>query len=481
MIIKIDAGISKALALDEDLLVATEKPAAVQCIRWVADSKTNQTSTELLNRMPWMGKKATVTNIIYDRAMGLFVWITDDGRAYAVQRLPDGPQKPDISRRIFRGYCFHAPNREGMSAEKAAINARFSLLAVGCADGEVLIYTARDYVGSIPLSHKLTPPASPSTTGAITFLIYSPDGYCLFVGYQHGWVMWSVYGKLGGNSFVGDRSIAREQDDLWLSGTRDGSWVDGGSAILFTSQNESRLWVLETVRSAVTGCYGPSTTSRMLLHSGSGIMVYRGHDLLDLVSVSADPSLWHHAQFPASYLTRQRPIRAAVISPDGRYVAIAGRRGLAHYSVNSGRWKTFDDPNVENSFVVRGGMCWYQHILIVAVEVEEHHEVCTHTCHIVHALTANQLRLYSRELGLNESSLVFVERLSSPLVAITPTGEDSLLVYTFENNLYHYVITASGASVHLVQVGQIGLHGIVRAPARVRAVTWYIPEHQLRT
>lgn len=72
-----------------------------------------------------------------------------------------------------------------------------------------------------------------------------------------------------------------------------------------------------------------------------------------------------------------------------------------------------------------------------------------------------------------------VERLSSPAVVISPTGEDSLLVYTYENILFHYVITASSASVRLIQVGQIGLHGIVRAPARVRAVTWYIPEHQL--
>ena len=35
------------------------------------------------------------------------------------------------------------------------------------------------------------------------------------------------------------------------------------------------------------------------------------------------------------------------------------------------------------------------------------------------------------------------------------------------------------SSIQLIRVGQIGLHGIVRAPARVRAVTWYVPENQL--
>ena len=375
MIIKIDAGIGKALALDDDLLIATEKPAAVQYIRWATDAKNNQTSTELLHRMPWMNKKSNVVDIIYDRAMSLFIWITGDGRAYAVQRITVTSQKSDQPRRLFRGYGFHVPNENVMSAKKAAINARFSLLAVGCANGEVHVYTARDYVGNIPLSHKLIPPASFSTTGEITYTGYSPDGYCLFVGYEHGWVMWSVYGKLGGSSFVGDRAISRDNDDVWLLGFKDGSWIDGGSQILFTVHNDSRIWVLELVRSAVTGCFEPSNVSRMLLQSGSSLMVYRGHDLLDLISVSADPSLWHQAQFPSAYLADQRPIRSAVISPDGRYVAIAGRRGLAHYSVHSGRWKTFDDPYNENSFMVRGGMCWHQHILIAAVECGENHEV----------------------------------------------------------------------------------------------------------
>ncbi|MCJ1436274.1 hypothetical protein MMC27_005652 [Xylographa pallens] len=442
MIIKIDAGIAKAIALDEELVIATIKPAAIQCIRWVTDNKTSQTSTELLNRMPWMNKKSAVVDIIHNRAMSLFVWIANDGRAYAVQRIPTGNEKSDGPRRLFRGYGFHVPEEESIFAVKASINARFSLVAVGCSNGEIHVYTARDYVGSIPLSHKLVPPVSLTTCGPITFLSYSPDGYCLFVGYTNGWALWSVYGKLGGNSFVADKSISKENNDLWLSGTRDGSWIDGGSGVLFSRYGDSRLWLLEIVRSAVTGCFGPANISRMLLYSSSTVMVYRGHDLLDLVSVSADSSLWHQAQIPAAYLQDQRPIRSAVISPDGRYIAVAGRRGLAHYSINSGRWKTFDDPDAENSFV-------------------------------------NLLRLYSREHGLNESSLIFVERLNSPIVFITPTGENSLLVYTSENDLYHYIISASDSVIQLVQVGQIGLHGIVRAPARVRAVTWYIPEHQL--
>ena len=376
MVIKVDAGIGKVLALDEELIVATEKPAAVQCIKWTPDSTGHQTSTELLSKMPWINKKTCVVEMVFDRAMSLLIWITNDGRAYAVQRVVELPKDPDTPKRLFRGYGFHDGVDSGSMARKAAINARFSLLAVGCANGHIHVYTARDYVGSISLSHKLSPPASLSSTGAITSLAYSPDGYCLFVGYERGWMMWSVYGKLGGSSFAADRTISSENAEGWLTGVQDSSWLSGGSEILMTSMKDKRIWIMETAKSAVTGCFCAANISRMLLQTNSTLLVYRGHDLPDLDSISTDASIWQQVQVPGEYLANQRPIRCAVISSDGRYIAVAGRRGLAHYSITSGRWKTFDDPGAENSFVVRGGMCWHAHILVAAVETDSHYEVC---------------------------------------------------------------------------------------------------------
>lgn len=66
------------------------------------------------------------------------------------------------------------------------------------------------------------------------------------------------------------------------------------------------------------------------------------------------------------------------------------------------------------------------------------------------------------------------------MVFIGPSGEDSLLVYSYDNILYHYVINSMQSNVSLVQVGQIAFHGIVRAPTRVRAISWVLPEEQLR-
>lgn len=485
MVIKVDAGIGKALALDEELVVATQKPAAVQCIRWTPDSTGNQTHTELLSRMGWLPKKSSVLEMTHDRPMNLSTWITSDGKAYAVQRLEDTTdskiaretrndlaefkdgdksKQPEGTKKLFRGYCFHSPEAFDHFACKAAINARFSLIAVGCADGSVHVYTARDYVGNIPFSHQQRLSVSPSTSGRLTLLTYSPDGYCLFAGYEHGWATWSVFGKPGSTSFSADRAISESNDESWLTGVKDGTWLSGGSEILLVGRGDTRVWVLEMARSAVTGCFTAANISRTMLLTRSGIMVYRGYDLPDLTTISADATLWHTAQIPSSYLVEQFPMRCAVISLDGRYVAVAGRRGLAHYSINSGRWKTFVEENMENEFQVRGGMCWHQHILVVAVEAGDAYEI----------------RLFSREAALDGTSVLHVERLPAPVVLIAPSGDDSLLVYTYDNLLYHYIFVTTAGSVQLVQVGQIAFHGIVRSPARVRGLSWVIPDEQIR-
>ncbi|KAL4976736.1 RIC1-domain-containing protein [Aspergillus desertorum] len=464
MAIKIESGIVKTLALDNELVVATAKPPAIQCIRWTPDEHGTQTSSELLSRALGVSRQTSITDMVYDRAINLMVWVTNEGHAYAVQRVSELSQQSESRKALFSGHCFHAPTSDNERAVKVTVNARFSLLTVSCVNGDVLVYTAKDYLGNVPLSQKLEPPASPGTTGDLTFMCYSPDGYCLFAGYEHGWTTWSVFGKPGGNSFSVDRSLAESNGEDWLTGTSYGCWIGGGSDIILTGRDDRRLWILETARSALTGCYSSANLARGLLQTGTEVIIYRGHDLPDLMTISGKDSLWHHAQYPPAYLHSQWPIRSSSVSQDGKYVAIAGKRGLAHYSVNSGRWKVFEDSKIENSFAVRGGMCWYGHILIAAIDRDGSYGLC----------------MFSRELPLNNHSVLDVEYIPSPVVFIGPSGEDSLLVYTYENILYHYIINSTQSRITLVPVGQIAFNGIVRAPTRVRSISWVLPEEQLR-
>ena len=465
MVIRIDAGISKALALDDELVVATQKPAALQCIQWATDntSQRAQTSTELIGKMSWVVEKCTVTEMVHDRPMNLMCWITSDGRAYAVQRRSPANVDMDNPASLFQGFCFRDNENEQRRAVKAAIDARFSLVAVGCADGSIDVYIVKDYMGNIPLSHQLRSSVSQDVTGNLKCLSYSPDGYALFGGFERGWAMWSVYGKPLASSFSVDRNTARVNGESWLKGAKEGFWTGGGCEIILLGLNDDRLWNLEIARDALTGCFSAANMARGLLHSSSSVMLYKGHDIPDPTFLHSDASLWQTIQVPASYLLHHWPIKMALISSDAKYVAVAGRRGLAHYSIASGRWKTFDDPGAEHEFAVRGGMVWYQHFLIACVEAGNRY----------------QIRIYSREKALDYSHVQFMEDLAAPAVYCRVSGADSLLVYTYDNTLLHFIVIPTSSSIRLVQVGQIGFHGIIRAPPRVRAISWILPEDQL--
>ncbi|KAI0388809.1 RIC1-domain-containing protein [Xylariaceae sp. FL0594] len=463
-VIKVDAGIQCALALDDELVVATKKPAAIQCIRWAPDSTDSHMKAELVSRMGWLEKKATIHEMTHDRPMNLSTWVTNDGKAYAVQRIPPSHDRSEAdSKKLFKGYCFHTPESPSDHAIRAVVNARFSLIAVGCVDGSIRVYSARDYAGNIPSSHIHQAPVSSSRSGRLTTLSYSPDGYCLFAGYENGWAAWSVFGKTACSSFNADPAIVSTNREDWLAGVGGACWVGGACELLLIGRENEAIWSLEMARSAVTGCYSPPNLFRTVLQSSTSIMIYRGYDLPDLTSISAEPFLWHMARIPSNYLLNQWPIKCTVVSSDGRYVAVAGRRGLAHYSVNSGRWKTFTSQASENEFQVRGGMCWYQHILVAAIEANRCWEI----------------RLYSREADLDGSKPMFAQQMPAPIVLITPSGEDSLLVYTYENILYHFVFAPVSGIIQPIQVGQIAFNGIVRSPARVRGLSWILPEKQM--
>ncbi|OQO12190.1 hypothetical protein B0A48_02831 [Cryoendolithus antarcticus] len=463
MAIKIDAGITTALALDEDLVVATAQPAAVQSIQWNSQNGRPSTSTELVSRLPWIVEQATIIELVHDRPMSLSTWVTSDGRAYAVRRIAATPKESPGAPTSFRGFCFHEPPSSIEHAVKVAVNARFSLIAVGCSDGTIVCYVVKDYVGNVPVSHRLAPITSSEKSGSITTLLYSPDGYCLFAGYEHGWAMWSVYGKPGGTSFSSDRNVADANEEHWPTGVRNAFWCGGGSELAILDNHGNCIWMLDMARSAAVGCCAPPNIARSMFVSSNSVMMYLGHSVTDLTALTSHASLWQTVQLPSRYLGAQWPIKCAVISADGRYVAVAGRRGLAHYSMISGRWRTFEDPAHENEFTVRGGMCWYQHMLTASVESNGKHQV----------------RLYSREKALDLSHILHTEELSAPVISMTVSGTDSLLVYTYDNELLHYIITPAGSGCKLIQVGQIGFHGVIRAPPRVRTISWLLPEEQL--
>ena len=70
--------------LDDQLVIATERPPAIQRVSW--QDHPNLSSTELIAKMSWLKDKGPVTQMVFDKPTSLFAWITKEGKAYAIRK-----------------------------------------------------------------------------------------------------------------------------------------------------------------------------------------------------------------------------------------------------------------------------------------------------------------------------------------------------------------------------------------------------------
>jgi hypothetical protein len=80
-------------------------------------------------------------------------------------------------------------------------------------------------------------------------------------------------------------------------------------------------------------------TDKLLLYDG---IVMEG------TSIGMDPLNWTTLPIPSMYLIANWPIRFAATSNNGQFIAIAGKRGLAHYNCASEKWKLFGNEHQVN-------------------------------------------------------------------------------------------------------------------------------------
>jgi len=59
-------------------------------------------------------------------------------------------------------------------------------------------------------------------------------------------------------------------------------------------------------------------------------------------------------------------LQYTAIDSEGLSLAVAGRTGLAHYSLPSRKWKLFGNESQERDFIVTGGLLWHKGYLIAS-------------------------------------------------------------------------------------------------------------------
>ncbi|XP_051267712.1 guanine nucleotide exchange factor subunit RIC1 isoform X1 [Dicentrarchus labrax] len=168
---------------------------------------------------------------------------------------------------------------------------------------------------------------------------------------------------------------------------------------------------------------------------------------------------WHVVQIHSTYLESNWPIRFAAIDTAGQCMAVAGRRGFAHYSLFTRKWKLFGNITQEQNMTVTGGLAWWNDFVVVAcynfIDQQE------------------QLRLYQRSTNL-DNAFASVTKLHSDTLLLN-VFRDMVILFRADCSICLYSIERRNdsphptASVELLQ--EVSMSRYIPHPALVVSVT----------
>ncbi|KAI8446786.1 RIC1-domain-containing protein [Phakopsora pachyrhizi] len=440
-------------------------------------------SSAPLDNLEWLiDPSATFISILFSRSSRFYILITSDGRGYIAHfRLSKW------TGRLFHSpiqTCFTAVDEKGEKSLARAIgpcdvNVRFNLISVALEGGAVAVYRLGHSDSLVATySHvfdlfKTLNSANPPDVGQVKTCSWTSDGHALAISWSNGFSIWSVFGRLQAwsSSFpidedTEDQTFRSDWEDQFMGSGRTLLWGPGDYELFILTDpprgskrfaEDSQLYILPFAKSAVATLHSPDNTKHAFLQLNDRVSVYRGADSPDMSIINPESDIWQHIKIPSDYISMNYPIRLGCISDDGQLLAVAGCCGFTHFNTVSGRWKLFDCEEEERSFSVQGGMQWLDKTLIVGVEESG----------------SSSVKLFTRDRPLSLSQCLNERQLTAPIVLLS-IYENSLLVYTLDNVLHHFLIQDS----KLIKCSSNGFDGIINDPIRVRGLSWFINDSQ---
>ncbi|XP_042182477.1 guanine nucleotide exchange factor subunit RIC1-like isoform X2 [Oncorhynchus tshawytscha] len=512
--IDLEAPITSMQSLQEDLLVSTAD-GYLHILHW--DGVSNGRKAISLCSVPFSLdlqsargglcldlKGVYIRDMTYCVTLDGFAVVLDDGRLGFITPLANritadlqGVWAADVT----DGTC-------------VAVNNKYRLVTFGCASGSVLVYSIDTTTGSMQLSHKLelTPKHYPDVcnkTGAVKLIRWSPDYSVAMVTWECGGLsLWSVFGAhlicTLGEDFA-YRSDGTKKDPINISSMCWGA--EGYHLWVITSREEAELvenmeeappqtqqaGILQFnfIKSALTVNPCTSNQEQVLLHGEDRLYLTCG-DPTQLSSGSSEsphphklphggegspthhPSPnstsqglstllgykhWHVVQIHSTYLESNWPIRFAAIDTAGQCIAVAGRRGFAHYCMSTRKWKLFGNITQEQNMTVTGGLVWWNGFVVVAcynfIDRQE------------------ELRLYLRSSNL-DNTFSSVTKLHSDTLLLN-VFRDMIILFRADCSICLYSMERRhdgpnpSASVELLQ--EVSMSRYIPHPALVVSVT----------
>ncbi|XP_040571895.1 LOW QUALITY PROTEIN: guanine nucleotide exchange factor subunit Rich [Lepeophtheirus salmonis] len=146
-----------------------------------------------------------------------------------------------------------------------------------------------------------------------------------------------------------------------------------------------------------------------------------------LALMSAGAKSWNTINIPHSYIGNSYPIRYTALDDECEYLAVAGRTGIAHYSLIQRKWRLFGNETQEKDFIVTGGLIWWKGNIIMGV--------------YNFSLQQDEIRIYPKTEKL-DNLYCRVEKIESQVILLN-TYNDNLIVYTSDNSITLYTMKHS--------------------------------------
>ena len=108
-------------------------------------------------------------------------------------------------------------------------------------------------------------------------------------------------------------------------------------------------------------------------------------------------------------------------------MAVAGRTGLAHYSMHTRRWKLFGNETQEKDFIVLGGLLWWRDFIVMG-------------CYSI-LENADEVRFYPRDSKLDNKFAKIVP-VSSPVLLMNIL-QDQLIIFGSDGHVSIWVLKYS--------------------------------------
>lgn len=489
----IDGGVSSLVCIRDELMVATRTSHVVRQ-KW--DGTVNRDYSLDLRRIPFSvdqqistvavpltENNVYVTDIEYSPLVGGFAVVLNSGKAafLTAQSLKFDPNQ-------VQGIWA----RDLDDATCAAVNHKYRLIAVGRQNSEGIVYYVDETTGSLEVSHALSLSSKdyPGRPGRVRCLRWTPDSCAIALAWEGGGLaIWSTFGALLLCTLKWDYGLrvdltrdnplhihtmewSAEGYQLWMLRESPGPSL--------TEENDGAglkrsLVQLDFVKSPLTvnPCMGQhghlylQGEDRLYLNLGAGGVQSHANSFHSeipndtVTQTLAGCKQWLVVPIPSAYSGANWPIRYTAIDSEGMSLAVAGRTGLAHYSLPSRKWKLFGNETQERDFIVTGGLLWHRGFLIASSYsiLDDKDEV----------------RIYPRDSRL-DNNYVRTVRMPSQVLLLN-TFKDRLLTFCANGqiSIYDMALEASGneayGSMDLVRLQTVDISGLCVHPACVVSAT----------